>query len=141
MSTSWGPPASGVEGEQPRGTEQGTVDGREQMGDLALTAGIQQLHLSLEVGGRWAPQGKAIGDSFSIGQDSKTGVGGQLREEAGSCTDHIFLIPKVETSPTTHAQKRLLGGQRGVTSRDALPVGLCGRIHLGYEMRAHMRTS
>ena len=67
MSTTWGPPASGVEGEWPRGTEQETVDGREQMGDLALTAGNQQLHLSLEVRGRWAPQGKAIGDSFSIG--------------------------------------------------------------------------
>ena len=74
---------------------------------------------------------KAIGDSFSSGQNSKTGVGGQLREEAGPCTDHIFLVPKVEASPTTHEQKRLLGGQRGVMSRDALPIGLCGRICLG----------
>ena len=41
--------------------------------------------------GRWAPQSKAIGDSFSIDGNSKTRTAGQLREAAGPCSDHIFL--------------------------------------------------
>ena len=89
-------------------------------------------NLRLEADGR-PPQGKAIGDSLSIDQNSKTRIAGQLREEAGPCTDHIFLIPKVKRPPQTHmAQKRLLRSQRGVMSRDVLPIGLCGRIHLDH---------
>jgi len=89
-------------------------------------------NLRLEADGH-PPQGKAIGASLAIDQNSKTRIAGQLREEAGPCTDHIFLIPKVKRPPQTHmAQKRLLGSQRGVMSRDVLPIGLCGRIHLDH---------
>ena len=77
------------------------------------------------------PQGKAIGDSFSIDRNSKTRITGQLREEAEPCTDHVFLIPKARDPPTKRLQKRLLGSQRGVMSKDVLPIGLCDRIHLG----------
>ena len=36
-----------------------------------------------EAGGRWAPQGKAIGGSFSTDRNSKTRIAGQLKEENG----------------------------------------------------------
>ena len=39
-------------------------------------------------------QGKVIRDSFSMDQNSKMRLGGQLREEAGPCSDHIFLFLK-----------------------------------------------
>ena len=39
---------------------------------------------------------------------------------------------------TTGAQKGSLGIKGGVMSSDALPIGLCSRIHLGSEMCAHM---
>ena len=84
-----------------------------------------------EAGGRWAPQDKAIGDSFSIDRNSKTRIAGQLREEAEACTYHVFLIPKARDPPTKCLQKRLLGSQRGVMSKDVLPIGLCNRMHLG----------
>jgi len=44
---------------------------------------------------------------------------------------HISHSQSQETSLTTQAQKRLLGGQRGVMTRDVLPRCLFGRIHLG----------
>ena len=75
-----------------------------------------------EAGGSWAPQGKTVRNLFSTNQNSKTRIAGQLKEEAGPCTDP----QSQETTSTTHVQKRLLGGQRGVTSRmfspDALSV-------------------
>ena len=49
-----------------------------------------------------APQGKAIGDSFYIDGNSKTRIAGQLREEAGPCTDHIFLVSKVRRPSGPH---------------------------------------
>ena len=50
----------------------------------------------------------------------------------GHHTDHIFLIPQIRRTPQPYnAQKRPLGGQRGVLSRDVLPMGFCNRIHLG----------
>ena len=52
------------------------------------------------------PQGKAIGDSFSIDRNSKTRIAGQLRDEGGPCTDHIFLIPKVRRPPQPHTHKK-----------------------------------
>ena len=89
-------------------------------------------HCPHETGGGWAPQGKTIGDLLSTNQNSKTRIAGQLREEAGPCTDpHISCSQSQETSSTTHVQKRLLGGQRGVTSRDVLLRCLFGRIHRG----------
>ena len=47
-----------------------------------------------------------------------TRIARQLREEAGPCPVNTVLISKVRSSLTTHVQKRLLAGQRGVTSRD-----------------------
>ena len=52
-----------------------------------------------------ATQGKAIGDWFSIARHSKT-IAGQLREEAGPCKDHVFLIPKVRRPPWPHMHRR-----------------------------------
>jgi len=48
-----------------------------------------------EAGVRWVSHGKAIGNSFPKDQNSKTRIAGQLREEAGPCRDHIFLIVEV----------------------------------------------
>ena len=50
-----------------------------------------------EAGGRSGPplpQGKAIGESFPVGRNSKRRIAGQLREAAKPCPDHIFLILK-----------------------------------------------
>ena len=49
-----------------------------------------------------APQGKAIGDSFYIDGNSKTRIAGQLREAAGPCTGHIFLVSKVRRPSRPH---------------------------------------
>ena len=38
-------------------------------------------------------QGKAVRDLFSVDLNFKTRTAGQLREEAGPCTDHILLVP------------------------------------------------
>ena len=68
-----------------------------------------------EAGGRSGPplpQGKAIGDSFPVGRNSKRRIAGQLREEFRPCLDHIFLFLKV--------RRLLLGGQRGVRITDIL---------------------
>ena len=43
---------------------------------------------------------------------------------------HISQSQSQEASPSTQVQKRLLGGQRGVMSRDVLPRRLFSRIHL-----------
>ena len=60
-----------------------------------------------EAGGRQAPpQGKAVGDSFSIDWNSKTRIAGQLREEGGPCTDHIFLVLEVRKPPQPHMHKK-----------------------------------
>ena len=48
------------------------------------------------------PRVKQVGDSFSIDQNSKTRIAGQLKEEAGACTDHIFLVPEVSRPPQPH---------------------------------------
>ena len=76
----------------------------------------------------WDPQGRAIGDSFSIAHKSKTRVARQLRAEAVPCTDHLTL--KSKDPVHQHAQKILLGGQRRIKAKDVLPRHLCGRIHL-----------
>ena len=44
-------------------------------------------------------QGKTIGDSFLIYQNSKRRIAGQLREEARPCPDHIILILEVKAPP------------------------------------------
>ena len=83
---------------------------------------------------RWGPQLKAIGDSFPMDENSKN----SRAIKRGGWTLHrpqIFCSRSQETSSTTHVQKRFLGGQRGVMSRDALPRCLFSRIHL--RMRTH----
>ena len=62
-------------------------------------------------------QGKVIRDSFSMDQNSKMRLGGQLREEAGPCSDHIFLFLKAGDL-SNHTCGLLLGGQRGAMLRD-----------------------
>ena len=59
-----------------------------------------------EAGGRWAPQGKAIEDSFPIDQISKTRIVGRLREKAGPCPDHISLTPDVRRPPRSHVHRK-----------------------------------
>ena len=77
---------------------------------LSPTASVE---VRREIGG---PSRGAIGDSFSVDQNSKTRIAEQLREEAGPCPDYIFLFSESGDHPTMHAQKRLPGGQRGVMS-------------------------
>ena len=65
-------------------------------------------------------------------------IAGQLRQ--GCCTLprlHISRSRSQETSLITHAQKRLLGGQRGIRSRSVLSRFLFSEICLGQQMHAH----
>ena len=76
--------------------------------------------------------GKAIGDSFCMDQNSKTRIAGQLREKNGLSPDHIFLIPEVRRPPWPHVHRKGHWRSKGeVTSRDALPIRLFSKIHLG----------
>ena len=50
-------------------------------------------------------QDKAIGESLPVDENSKTRTAGQLREEAGPCTDHVFLFLGQETSLARHVPK------------------------------------
>ena len=83
-------------------------------------------------------QGKATGDSFPVDRNSKTRIAEQLREEAGPCPDHTqttyFSFSKSGDLTNHTCTERILGSQRGVMSRDALPIGLFSRIHLGQEV-------
>jgi len=72
-------------------------------------------------------QGKVIGDSFSMDQNSKRRIAGQLREEVGPCTEHIFLISK-SGLPDHTCTENLLGGQRMLTNA-RLPTSLFSRIY------------
>lgn len=55
-----------------------------------------------------------------------------IQEKAGPSPAQTFLVLEVRRPPpTTHAQKRFVGGQRGVMSRDVLPRRHFGKIHLG----------
>ena len=70
--------------------------------------------------------------------NSKIRIAGQLRQ--GCCTLprlHISRSRSQETSLITHAQKRLLGGQRGIRSRSVLSRFLFSEICLGQQMHAH----
>ena len=44
-------------------------------------------------------QGKAIGDSFPVDQNSKMRTTGELGEQAGPSPDHTFLILAVRRPP------------------------------------------
>ena len=73
-------------------------------------------------------QGKATGDSFSIDWNSKTRIAGHLREEAGPCTDHIFLVPKVRRPPWPYMRRKVSLGAKWESCQrmlypDAFSVG------------------
>lgn len=79
-----------------------------------------------------SPQGKAMEDSVPADGNCVTRRAGQLRRGGWDPPrPHSSYSQSQETALTTHAQKRLRGGQRGVTSRDVLPRRLLGKIHLG----------
>ena len=80
---------------------------------------------------------KAIGDSFSINGNFKKRIAEQLREETGPCPDLLFLVPKVRKLPYHTCIEKLLLNPRVAMSRNALPMCLFGRIHLGSEMPVH----
>ena len=78
------------------------------------------------------PQGKAMGDSFSVDQNTKTKIAGWLGGKVGPCTDHIFLITEVRRPPQPHmCRKGSLETKEGAMSRDDLPRRLFSRLHLG----------
>ena len=77
-------------------------------------------------------QGKVIGDSSPLDWNSKTRKSRTIQGEGWALpTAHISHSQSQETSPTRHEQKRLVGSQTGVMSRDVLPRRLFGKIHLG----------
>ena len=53
------------------------------------------------------PQGKVTRHSFPVDWNSKMRPAEQLREEAGPCPDHIFLILKVRRPPEPHMKSTL----------------------------------
>ena len=65
-------------------------------------------------------QGEAIGRSFPLDGNSKARRAGQLRKNWALPRPHISYSQGQKTSPTTRAPERLLGGQKGVMSRDVL---------------------
>ena len=52
-------------------------------------------------------QDKATGNSFPIDQNSRTRRAGQLREKAGPCPDHVFLILKVRRPLGLHMCRKV----------------------------------
>ena len=53
-----------------------------------------------------AHQGKMIGDSFPVNQNSKIKIAEQLRKRAGPCPDHRLLIPEVRRPPQPHLHRK-----------------------------------
>ena len=74
------------------------------------------------------PQFEATGASFPEDWNSKTKIAGQLREMAGPCPDHRFLIIGVRRPPWPHMYRKTPWRSKGSDAK--LPTGLCGRIHL-----------
>ena len=75
-------------------------------------------------------QGKAIGDSFPMDQNSKTGIAGQLK--LGPTQTTYFSFSKSGDLSDRSGAGTLLGGQRGVMLTTAgLPTGLFSRVHPG----------
>ena len=68
------------------------------LGSLMVT-GRLVCHVLLKQEEDGPPRVKQFGDSFSTDQNSKMRIAGQLKEEAGPCKDHIFLVPKVRRPP------------------------------------------
>ena len=64
-----------------------------------MVAGRLVCHVLLKQEEYGPPRVEQFGDSFSTNQHSKMRIAGQLKEEAGPCKDHIFLVPKVRRPP------------------------------------------
>ena len=93
-----------------------------------------------EAGGRLAPQGKAIGDSFSVDWNSKNSRAIKERDWA-LLRQHISCSRSQETSPTTHVQKGSLEAKgescQGMFCSDAFSV----KFNLAKRwMSTHRRT-
>ena len=56
-------------------------------------------------------------------------IAGKLRKEAGPFPDHIFLVLKVRRSPQPHMCRQAPKRSKESDITDAVPVGLCDRIH------------
>ena len=76
-------------------------------------------------------EGKAIRDSFPVNLNSRMRIAGQLKEGAGPCPDHIFLILKVRRPPRPHMCRKDPWRSSGVVLRDALLKRPCTQRHLG----------
>ena len=93
-----------------------------------------------EAGGRLAPQGRAIGDSFSVDWNSKNSRA--IKEgDWALLRQHISCSRSQETSPTTHVQKGSLEAKgescQGMFCSDAFSV----KFNLAKKlMRTHRRT-
>ena len=60
-----------------------------------------------EAAGRQAPPPTPRVKQLEIhDRKSKTKTAGQLREEAGPCSDHIFLVPEVGRPPRPHRHSK-----------------------------------
>ena len=76
-------------------------------------------------------QGKAIGDSFPMDQNSKT-IAGLLRESLGPAQTTYFSFWKSGDLSDRTCAGTLLGGQRGVMlTKAGLPTALFSRVHPG----------
>ena len=76
----------------------------------------------------WPSQDKVIGDSFPTNWHSKMRVEGQLREEAGPCPDHIFLILEVRRSPQLHICRNTpWKPKESIVKRYSLPISLSSK--------------
>ena len=57
---------------------------------------------------------------------------GQLREKAGPCLDHTFLLLKVRRTPRLHVHGKAPQRPKGSDVKGcSLPVCLLGKIHPG----------
>ena len=93
------------------------------------------------------PQGKAPRDSIQctemrithmVNPLTKTRIAGQLRQAVLALPrPHTAHSRSQETSLTTHAQKASLEAKGELCRKFFDTPSLCGRIHLGEEMRVH----
>ena len=57
--------------------------------------------------------GKVIGDLLPVDWNFKMRIAGQLMEEAGPYSDHIFLIVEVRRPPWPHMRKKAQWRSKG----------------------------
>ena len=65
-----------------------------------------RMTLRPEVDAHLHPHGKPTGDSFPVDRNSKMRITGQLKQQAGPCPGHVFLIPKVRRTPQPHVHRK-----------------------------------